>query len=160
MPTHWFGQHSLLRGEPTAQGSVTGSAMCQGSSLPGHWPWAHRGTASSCLLPTHASGQEGLCRMRRYQSTELMCFNSAHSSCGTMTATPAKSVSYHAQLMFPQKPLCWRAAPPLELQGSCRAGYSTWPDEYLNQKLFAVMLRSINIVNLYLTSLNSGKGFI
>lgn len=25
MPTHWFGQHSLLRGEPTAPGSVAGA---------------------------------------------------------------------------------------------------------------------------------------
>lgn len=83
MPTHWFGQHSLLQGEPTVQGSVTRL------SLPGHCPWAHRGAASSCLLPTHASGQEGLCRMGRYQCTDLMCFNSAHSSCGTVTASPS-----------------------------------------------------------------------
>lgn len=25
MPMHWCGQHSLLQGEPTAQGSVTGA---------------------------------------------------------------------------------------------------------------------------------------
>lgn len=29
-----------------------------------------------------------LCRMRRYQCTDLLCFNSAQSSCDRMTATP------------------------------------------------------------------------
>ena len=28
MPTHWFGQHSLLQDEPTAQGSVTEAQPC------------------------------------------------------------------------------------------------------------------------------------
>lgn len=61
MPMHWCGQHSLLQGEPTAQGSVTGAQPVLLPGQPGRCPWAPRGTASSCLLPTHVSRQEGLC---------------------------------------------------------------------------------------------------
>lgn len=95
----WSGQHSLLQGEPTAQGSVTGAQPCAAgrAAQPTHCPWAHTGTASSCLLPTHASGQEGPCRIRRYQCTDLLCFNSAHSSCGTRTATPSPTAEQKSQ---------------------------------------------------------------
>lgn len=54
--------------------------------------------AACCPLPAHASGQAGLCGSGRQWCTDrcLLCFDSAHRSCGMMSATSSSTTKQHS----------------------------------------------------------------